>query len=159
VADIGLHATEALVLTVGLAEAIRGPLGRARPRESPDDSFHFEFGVGSPILARDRTSMHAAGAWTTALVGELKLREPDAVKYVAPPLFVAATIPGLTRLYLNQHWASDVAAGTLMDALLGTKVVSYAHSHDRNFVDRLLLEMTVLPHGRGATRGGSTFDY
>jgi hypothetical protein len=162
VADLGLHTTEALVLTVGLAEAIRGPLGRARPRESIDDAFRFKFWAGfTDFGARSYPSIHAAVAWTTAtaLVGELKLRKPEAVKYVAPPLFVAATIPGFTRMYLNQHWASDVAAGTLMGAMLGTKVVSYAHSHNKNFVDRFLLGMTVLPDGRGNTRVGASFDY
>jgi membrane-associated phospholipid phosphatase len=162
VADIGLHTTEALVLTVGIAEAIRGPLGRSRPRESPDDAFHFEFGKGfTDFAARSYPSIHAAVAWATAtsLVGELKLRKPEAVKYVAPPLFVAATIPGFTRLYLNQHWASDVVAGTLMGAMLGSKVVSYAHSHDRNVIDRMLLGMTVVPDGRGTTRLGLSFDY
>ncbi len=162
IADVGLHTTEALVLTVGLAEAIRGPLGRSRPRESPDDAFRFEFWGGFTDFAeRSYPSIHAAVAWTTAtaLVGELKLRKPEAVKYVAPPLFVVATIPGFTRMYLNQHWASDVIAGTLMGAMLGTKVVSYAHSHNKNFVDRFLLGMTVLPDGRGNTRVGASFDY
>ena len=162
VADIGLHTTEALVLTVGLAEAIRGPLGRSRPRETPNDAFHFEFGKGfTDFAARSYPSIHAAVAWTTAtaLVGELKLRKPEAVKYVAPPLFVAATIPGFTRMYLNQHWASDIVAGTLMGAMLGSRVVSYAHSHDRNVIDRMLLGMTVVPDGRGNTRLGLSLDY
>jgi hypothetical protein len=162
IADIGLHTTEALVLTVGIAEAVRGPLGRSRPRESPDDAFHFEFGKGfTDFAARSYPSIHAAVAWATAtsLVGELKLRKPEAVKYVAPPLFVAATIPGFTRLYLNQHWTSDIVAGTLMGAMLGSRVVSYAHSHDRNFVDRMLLGMIVAPDGRGSTRLGLSFDY
>lgn len=161
-ADVGLHTTEALVLTVGIAEAIRGPLGRSRPRESPDDAFRFRFGRGfSDFAARSYPSIHAAVAWTTAttLVGELKLRKPEAVKYVAPPLFVAATIPGFTRMYLNQHWASDVVAGTLMGAMLGTKVVHYAHSHNKNFVDRMLLGMSALPDGQGNIRIGTALAY
>lgn len=162
VADVGLHTTEALVLTVGLAEAIRGPLGRVRPRSSQDDAFHFRFGKGfSDFAARSYPSIHAAVAFATAtsIVGEVKLRKPEAVKYVAPPLYVAATIPGFTRLYLNQHWASDIVAGTLMGAMLGTKVVRYAHTHDRNFVDRVLLGMTVMPDGQGSTRVGASFAF
>jgi membrane-associated phospholipid phosphatase len=162
VADVGLHTTESLVLSVGLAEAIRGPLGRSRPRESPDDAYRFRFGKGfSDFAARSYPSIHAAVAWTTAtsLVGELKLRKPRAVKYVAPPLFIAATIPGFTRMYLNQHWASDVVAGSLMGAMLGAKVVHYAHSHNKNFVDRMLLGMSALPDGRGNMRVGTALTY
>src|SRR6185436_12443901 len=46
IADVGLHTTEALVLTVAASELIRAPLGRARPRVSPNDPFVFEFGAG-----------------------------------------------------------------------------------------------------------------
>jgi hypothetical protein len=162
VADVGLHTTEALVLTVGLAEAIRGPLGRSRPRESPDDAYRFQFGKGfTDFAARSYPSIHAAVAWATAtsLVGELKLRKPEAVKYVAPPLFVAATIPGFTRLYLNQHWSSDVVAGSLMGAMLGAKVVHYAHSHGKSAVDRMLLGLSALPDGQGGIRVGTALTY
>jgi hypothetical protein len=160
VADVGLHTTESLVLTVAMAEAIRGPLGRLRPRASPDDAFHFKYGTGfSNFAARSYPSIHAAVAFATAttLVGELKLRKPGAVKYVAPPLYAAALIPGFTRMYLNQHWASDVVAGTFMGALLGTKVVRYAHTHDRNVVDRFLLGMTIVPDAQGNVRVGASF--
>jgi membrane-associated phospholipid phosphatase len=160
VADVGLHLTESLVLTVGMAEAIRGPLGRLRPRASPDDAFHFKAGRGfTDFAARSYPSIHAAVAFATAtsLVGEVRIRKPQAVKYVAPPLYAAALIPGFTRMYLNQHWASDVVAGTLMGALLGTKVVHYAHTHRRNRIDRLLLGMTALPDGHGNVRVGTAF--
>ena len=51
----------------------------------------------SDFAARSFPSIHAAVAWATAttLVGEVKFRNPDAVKYVAPPLFAAATRSGL----------------------------------------------------------------
>ena len=162
VADVGLHATESLVLTVGMAEAIRGPLGRLRPRASPDDAFHFKLGTGfSNFAARSFPSIHAAVAWATAttVVGEVKFRNPDAVKYVAPPLYAAALVPGFTRMYLNQHWASDVVAGTFMGAMLGSKVVYYAHTHRRNFVDRMLLGMSALPDGHGNVRVGTALTF
>src|SRR5947207_2698298 len=43
-AKVGLHATEAFVLTVAASELIRAPLGRSRPRISPDDAYRFTFG-------------------------------------------------------------------------------------------------------------------
>lgn len=160
VADVGLHATETLVLTVVLAEAIRGPVGRVRPRASPDDPFHFKAFEGfSDFAARSYPSMHAAVAFAaaTALTGEIRLRAANAVKYAAPPLYAAALIPGFTRIYLDQHWASDIVAGAAMGTLLGAKVVRYAHTHSRSRLDRFLLATTIAPDTEGNVRIGVAF--
>lgn len=151
-AKVGLHATEALVLTVATSELIRGPLGRSRPRESPDDAYRFSFGGGfTDFGKRAYPSLHAAAAFATAsvLTGELNERHPGAVPFVAPVLYAAALIPGATRMYLDQHWASDVAAGAFLGTLLGSRVVSYAYSHRPSKLDRALLAMSVLPDGHG----------
>ena len=152
IADVGLHTTEALVLTVSASELIRAPLGRARPRVSPTDPFVFEFGAGfSKFENRSYPSIHSAVAFTTAaaLVGEIQIRRPSAVKIAAPILYTAALIPGVTRMYLNQHWASDVVSGGIMGAWLGAKTVRYAHTHRKSKLDRWLLGTSVLPDGRG----------
>lgn len=152
VADVGLHATESLVLTTAIAELIRAPLGRARPRVSQDDQYAFHWGTGfSNFDNRSFPSLHAAVAFATAsaLVGEIRERKPEANRYAAPLLYTAAMVPGLTRMYLNQHWASDVAAGSFLGALIGNKVVRYAHTHSRSKLDRILLGTAVVPDGRG----------
>ena len=154
VADVGLHTTETLLLTTALAELIRGPLGRARPRVSPDDAYAFHWGTGfTNFDNRAFPSLHAAVAFATAsaLVGEIRERRPDANRFAAPLLYTAATIPGFTRLYLDQHWASDIVAGSFLGAWLGSKVVRYAHTHRRSKLDRALLGTAVLPDGRGGT--------
>jgi membrane-associated phospholipid phosphatase len=160
IADVGLHTTEALVTTVALAEAIRGPLGRSRPRESLDNQYHFKVGRGfTDFAARSYPSIHAAAAFATAtsLVGELRIRKPGAVPYVAPVLYTAALVPGFTRMYLNQHWASDIVAGTFMGAMIGSKVVKYAHTHKRNKIDSALLGAAVMPDGHGNWLVGASF--
>jgi membrane-associated phospholipid phosphatase len=152
IADVGLHTTEALVLTVAGAELIRAPLGRARPRASPDNAFVFEAGGGfTKFENRAYPSIHSAVAFATAsaLVGEIQVRRPSAVKVAAPVLYAAALIPGVTRMYLNQHWASDVVSGGIMGAWLGAKTVRYAHTHRKTTLDRWLLGTSVLPDGRG----------
>jgi membrane-associated phospholipid phosphatase len=151
-AKVGLHATEALVLTVGMSELIRGPLGRARPRVSQTDPYNFSFGSGfTDFSKRSYPSIHSAVAFTTAsvLTGELHERHPGAVPFVAPVLFAAALVPGATRMYLDQHWASDVAAGAFLGTLLGTRVVTYAYSHRPSRIERALLAVTVVPDARG----------
>ena len=153
-ADVGLHWTEALLLTDVISQAIRGPLGRARPRVSQDDAFKFEFGAGfTKFENRAFPSLHAAVGFATAasLLGEIQLRKPEATKYAAPLLYGFAMIPGLTRMYLNQHWASDVVAGAFIGQFIGHRVVHYAHTHKRTKLDRALLATSVMPNGFGGT--------
>ena len=86
-ADVGLHATEALALTVAISEAIRIPLGRARPRASPNDQYEFRFGRGlTQFEYRAFPSLHASAGFAvaSAVVGELRARNSSAVTYVAP---------------------------------------------------------------------------
>ena len=64
-------------------------------------------------------------------------------------MYTAALVPGFTRMYLDEHWASDVVAGSALGALLGSKVVRYAHTHRRNKLDRFLLGTTIMPSPDG----------
>jgi membrane-associated phospholipid phosphatase len=151
-ADVGLHTFEALVLTTAVSEVLRGSIGRTRPREAPEDPFDFRPGKGfTDFATRSYPSLHTAAAFATAtaLVGEIHERRPGATKVAAPLLYAVAMIPGLTRIYLDQHWASDIVAGGFLGALLGSRVVSYAHSHKRNRLDRALLGVSAVPDGYG----------
>jgi len=154
VADVGLHLTESLLVTEVAAEVVRVASGRQRPRASPDDAFVFEPGAGfTKFENRAFPSLHAAVAFATAasLVEEVRHRRPDAVKYAAPALYAAATIPGLTRLYLDQHWASDVVAGSVLGWYLGSRVTRYAHGR-RLWIDRVLLGVSAMPAPAGGLR-------
>jgi len=154
VADVGLHLTESLLATEVAAEVVRVASGRLRPRASPDDAFVFEPGAGfTKFENRAFPSLHAAVAFATAasLVEEVRHRRPDAVKYAAPALYAAATIPGLTRLYLDQHWASDVVAGSVLGWYLGSRVTRYAHGR-RLWIDRVLLGVSAMPAPAGGLR-------
>ena len=160
-ADVGLHMTEALVLTTAASELIRVPLGRSRPRVSQDDQYNFHFGGGLKHFdERAYPSIHAAVAFATAssLVTEMRERHAAATWYVAPLLYAGAMVPGLTRMYLNQHWASDVLAGAALGQLLGSKVVHYSHTHRRSKLDRALLGALLVPNGHGGTLVGLSFD-
>lgn len=151
-ADVGLHTLEAVVLTTGVSQVVRGALGRTRPRASLEDPFLFKPFTGfKQFETRSYPSLHAAASFAaaTALVGEIHERRPGAVKVAAPLLYTAAMVPPLTRIYLDQHWASDIAAGAFLGALLGSRVVSYAHSHRRTRLDRALLAVSAMPDGQG----------
>lgn len=161
VADVGLHLTESLVVTELLSEGVRIALGRARPRASAEDQYNFRPGKGlSEFEYRAFPSLHAAVAFATAasLVEEVRIHKPSASKYASPLLYAAATIPGFTRLYLDQHWASDVLAGGFVGALIGARVVQHAHGH-RTWIDKALLGTTASPSPYGGARVGYAFAF
>jgi membrane-associated phospholipid phosphatase len=158
VTDVGLHTTEALALTDVTSELIRGPVGRARPRVSQDDQFNFSFGKGFTVFAnRAFPSLHSASAYAAAasLTAEVHERNPGAAWIVGPVLYTAAMIPGATRIYLNQHWASDIVSGAFVGTLLGAKVVHYAHTHRRTKLDRILMGTNFGVDSRGGYVGVS----
>jgi membrane-associated phospholipid phosphatase len=151
-ADVGLHVTEALVLTTGIGQVVRGAIGRARPSSATEGPGTRRYGRGySDFEFRAFPSLHAATAFaaSAAAVEEIRLRNPRALRWAAPLLYGAATVPGFTRIYLNKHWASDVAAGSFLGALIGIKTVRYAHSHRQTKLDRFLLGATVTPSEDG----------
>ena len=153
VTDVSAHVGEALLITNVVSQAIRGPFGRARPYVTRDDQ-NSDFHVGKGFASydyRSLPSLHSASAFAaaSALTAEINERRPGAAWPAGLVLYTAATIPGLTRMYLDQHWASDVVFGGFLGAFIGHKVVVHAHANPRNRLDRLLLGMTVAPEGRG----------
>ena len=154
-ADVGLHITESLVLTTAIGQVIRGALGRARPSSAVDGPTTHRFGRGyTNFEYRSFPSLHAATAFaaSAAAVEEIRLRSPRSVSWAGPLLYGAASIPGFTRLYLNKHWASDIAAGSFLGAMLGIKTVRYAHSRPRTKLDRFMLGASVSPAPDGGAQ-------
>src|SRR4051812_44571883 len=167
VADVGLHWSEAIILNNVISEVIRGPVGRVRPRVFADrtppgvpvkyDAYSFEFWSGfTKFENRSFPSLHASSAFASAaaIAGEVHARSPDKFWVVAPIAYGVAMIPGITRMYLNQHWASDVVAGAFVGTLIGTKVVHYSHTHKRSKLDRVLLGATAAPLTGGGWMDG-----
>lgn len=160
VEDVALHATEAVVLSSVASQIIRGPLGRARPYVTHDtDQYSFQAFSGFRRGAkgfdhRAFPSIHTSSgmAVATVVTMELHRRRPAAVPFVAPVLFAAGLLPGIARIQLDQHWASDIVAGAFMGVFAGYKVVSYSHDHPDNFFDRNLLKFTVQPDDNGRMR-------
>ena len=151
--DIAKHTTESVVLTSLISQALRGPLGRTRPYVTNDSNqydFHSFKGFSS-FDNRAWPSLHSATAMAAgfALVGEIKERHPEALPWAAPLIYAAAAMPGLSRMYLNQHWASDVLAGDVLGAVIGGRLVHYAHSAPPGAGPRWLVNATVAPGADG----------
>lgn len=160
VAHFGLHATEAMLLSEAATTMLKVGVGRARPRDDINSPFNFGLGKrASKQQFRSFPSSHAGDAFAFAAVAteEVARGYPHARWCVhgdlcIPPAWIvgavaysgAATI-GLTRMYNNEHWGSDVLMGAAIGTFSGLKVVQYNHLHRNTRLDRWLLSTTVSP--------------
>lgn len=152
-ADFGWHGTEAVVLANGVTGFLKGVLGRSRPfvsnASNPRD---FRFGGGFSTSERQSfPSGHTTTAFAAAaaVTSEIRRLRPKALPYVATVMYGGATLVGLSRMYHDKHWASDVALGAAIGTFSGLKVVRYSHAHPENMIDRVVLRAMVAPDGRG----------
>ena len=136
ITDVAFHTTEAIVTASLASQLIRGPLGRSRPHVTNfADQYDFHWFKGfREFKYRAFPSIHSGSGFAaaTVLVQEARRRRPGSVKFVAPMLYGLALTPGLSRMYLGQHWASDIFAGAFMGTFAGMKVVNYSHTHPGN---------------------------
>jgi len=164
IADVTFHAAEAVAAASLTSQVIRGPLGRTRPQNADrpyDDQYEFHFFKGfTHFQERAFPSIHSASGFAAAsvLVAEVKRRDPAATWFVAVPAYVLAITPGLSRMYLGQHWASDIVSGAFVGTFYGWRIVNYSHEHPTTRIDRIFLGTTE--HLRvGAGPAGATMSW
>ena len=149
-AALGLHGTEAIVVGLLLTNAIKIGAGRQRPYVNRDRPHNYGFMRGlRHEQFRSFPSGHTliAFAAAAAVTEETRRWWPSSVWYIGPLMYGGATLVGLSRMYNNRHWASDVMIGGLIGTFSGIKVVKYHSTHPNNRVDRWLLGVTVVPDG------------
>ena len=134
-ADVALHTTEAIASTAMVIQVVRGALGRGRPYVVDDDNgetrngdpreFKFLRGFTS-YNYRAWPSMHAMASFAaaSALATEMRRRDTPHRTIIAPALYSAAAMPALARMYLDEHWASDIAMGVFLGVFAGQKAVN-----------------------------------
>lgn len=159
-ADMGLHTTGAIVVAEAVTFTAKAVIGRARPKLDTGDPF--DFGLLRGASHDDYQSFPsghttAAFAAAAALTSEISSHHPEATAWVATVMFGGATLMGVSRLYHNEHWASDVVAGAAIGSFAGWKVVRYAHGRPRSWLDRTFLP-TVTVRGDGLTMAWSISD-
>lgn len=165
--DLGWHGTEAVILASGVTSLLKGTLGRARPYVGNDTNphdFRFGRGFGSGTRAKDPAgklygtndyqsfpSGHTTTAFAAAaaVTSEARRVWPKSVWYVAPVMYGGATLVGLSRMYHNNHWASDVVLGAAIGTFSGLKVVRYSHAHPDNKLDKFILGASIAPNRDG----------
>jgi membrane-associated phospholipid phosphatase len=151
-ADTGLHTLESVLMAEALTDVTKTLAGRRRPFASPDDAFNYRLGGGlHDDTRRSMPSGHASAAFAAAAAGASEVGHwwPAHRTLAAVVLYSAAGLVGVSRLYNDKHWASDVVVGAGIGAFSGWKVVGYTHAHPNNPVDRLLLRTQVAPAADG----------
>jgi len=154
-ADLGLHGTEALAIGQLTGMALKGLFGRARPYVNPDDPNPFQFKLWRGFRKSDDYRSFPSGhtvagfAAASAVVTETNRWWPNSTWYVGPIMYGGASLIGLSRMYNNKHWASDVLTGALIGSFAGRKIVRYHHSHPDNRVDKWLLSGSITQKNNG----------
>lgn len=148
-ADIALHSTMSVLSAATFIQVVRGVAGRARPYVvdedgRPHDSDPYDFSLLHGFTSfnyRSFPSMHAMASFAvaSALSQEMRFRHTPNRNIISPMLYAGAAMPALARLYLDEHWASDIALGVFLGVLSGQKVVQYTHSHPNTWLDRKFL--------------------
>ena len=153
-ASFGMHTGEAIVLGGVLAEGMGVVIGRARPQRDVSDHDDFVFGKG--FSNDDFTSFPSAHttvafAAATAVSREVERSWHAAGKFVTPISYSAATLVGLSRMYKNKHWASDVVGSAGLGIYSAVLFDRYNAAHPDNIFERTFLPKSIAPRRGGVT--------
>ena len=154
VAALGMHTGEAIVLGGVLAEGLQMTIGRSRPQRDINDAHDFRFGKG--FSNADYTSLPSAHvtvafAAATAASREVGRSWPGAARYVTPVGYTAATLVGLSRMYKNKHWASDVVGAAGLGTYSAVLFDRYNQGHPGNVFERVFLPTSIVPQRKAVT--------
>ncbi|HXN75755.1 MAG TPA: phosphatase PAP2 family protein [Gemmatimonadaceae bacterium] len=141
--SVGLHSLESMLLADVLGGGTKVLVGRQRPFYDIRAPYNFQLWRGlSSDQYRSFPSGHTitAFAFASTVTRESQFWWPHSAFYVGTVFYGGATLVGLSRIYNNQHWASDVMAGAALGTIVGLKVVTYTHSHPGNHIDRELIK-------------------
>jgi hypothetical protein len=155
-ADLGLHGTEAIAVGTVVTGVIKLTTGRSRPYVT-NDTNPGDFGWFRGLTkGRDYASFpsgHTLSAFAaaSAVTAEAGRWNHNTRWIVGSVLYTGATAVALSRLYNNQHWASDVILAAGIGTFAGNKVVRYQHrTNPNNRLDRWLLSASVSTGDNGA---------
>jgi membrane-associated phospholipid phosphatase len=143
VQSLGLHSVESILIADVLGGTLKMLLGRQRPYVDINAPYNFQLWRGfKGHEYQSFPSGHTinAFAFASTLTRETQFWWPHAGFYVGTVFYGGASLMGLSRIYNNQHWASDVLAGAAIGTLIGLKVVKYTHSHPDNSLDERLIK-------------------
>ena len=142
-AELALHGTEAVVIGQAVSSVLKITLGRARPYISADTNPR-SFAFGRGLRGSDWESFpsgHSTSAFAAAAAVSQETAEwwPRTRWIFGPILYGGAAFVGMSRMYEDRHWASDVIMGAAVGTFAGLKTVRFNHTHEGNRLDRWLV--------------------
>lgn len=110
-------------------------------RERPDNwQGYGPFAFNGPLHGNSFPSGHTTASFAVASVIATQFRDS---KWIPVAAYSVAGLAGLSRIYDNKHWLTDVVAGATIGTLIGN-LVSHRTSNSK---------LTVVPFGNGNFQG------
>ena len=148
VALIGL---ESRIATDILTTLMKVTTNRDRPNHDTKASdWHGLFGSKGPRSDAAFPSGHTATAFSFATVIALEYRDQPAIQILA---YTAATMAGLSRIYDDDHWATDVIAGATIGYFTTKAIYSFYTDDTENDAPTIHVIPTMGVSSQGASAG------
>ena len=161
-AALGKWGIEAVAISGSATLLIKGLAGRTRPFAAAGDVGNYRLGRGfrnDSFASFPSGHTSAAFAVATVLARGTADDAPRTHYIVSSFAYTAATLIGISRLYANKHWTSDVVVGAALGITSGLAVVRDAHGArprtDESRLAFLASHTSIAP----APRGGITLAF
>lgn len=144
---VSLDGAAATITASGIiTPALKLAIGRARPYEEKGDLDFHPFSGNASFPSGETTQ-----AFAVASVIASHYDDP----WIEAGSYGIASLAGLARIYEDGHWASDVVAGGLIGATVGTAIVRFndARRTDGQSGSNLFVAPLVIRKGGGLTIG------
>ncbi len=145
------HAGILLVSTLLINDFVTNKLKDEFQRRRPDEANHnyyFEGGEGGRHYA-SFPSAHTSTAFAFATSVATVYHDH---KWVPPVAYAGATLVGLSRIYDNKHWATDVLAGATV-GILTAKTTNFLLNQVENQLDKKHVHVYLMPSVSNGTAG------
>jgi membrane-associated phospholipid phosphatase len=151
-AALGMHTGDSVVLGGLVSELLKGEIGRARPKFSPDNSRLFKTGKGysdDDYASLPSTETTVAFAAASSLAIGINRDWPGHARIVTPAAYTLASMVGFSRLYKNEHWLSDVVAAGGLGIASAVFVDRFNLRYTGNVFERWFLPNSIVPEHHG----------
>jgi undecaprenyl-diphosphatase len=152
--DIGIHVSESYAASALVVYTLKGFAGRARPyRVTSESAYELRFvrGFQHEEPYSSFPSGHSTGsfAFASSITVEAARRWPSHAVLVGALAYSGAFLDGVSRVYRDMHWPSDVAAGAVVGTLSGLLVTRHQHAHPDNRLDSFARRVLFAPAADG----------